>query len=285
MATRWEITKAVRASDLPAPARLIMLVLADVAEVGTAEIPQQHTPSLKVLARETGLNESTVKRHLTALDGAGWILRLRPAPQDARLRGERTRYRLTLPGGAEKAQGVGAQRAHVGAEGARPGRTESPIKEEVRSSSDQNHSSSPKPTKAEQVHRPDVEKICEHLADRIAANGSKRPPINAAWRTAARLLLDADGRTVEQVLNAIDWCQNDTFWKANILSMPKLREKYDQLRLAAQRAAVKTAPAERPPSTAPTVIPVGERCPDHRDQRAGKCRHCRARSLAKGEAQ
>ena len=83
--------------------------------------------------------------------------------------------------------------------------------------------------------RHDVEAICAHLAQAIEANGSKRPTITKRWRTSARLLIDADGRTVEQVHAAIDWCQADTFWRSVILSMPKLREKYDQIRLAAQR--------------------------------------------------
>ena len=81
--------------------------------------------------------------------------------------------------------------------------------------------------------RDDVERLCAHLADRIEANGSKRPAIGKKWRDAARLLIDRDGRTEQQVTAAIDWCQQDEFWHRNILSMPKLREKYDQLRLAA----------------------------------------------------
>lgn len=83
--------------------------------------------------------------------------------------------------------------------------------------------------------RDDAERLCEHLADRIAANGSKRPVVNAKWRDAARLLIDKDGRTEDDVHKAIDWCQADEFWRANILSMPKLREKYDQLRMHAMR--------------------------------------------------
>jgi hypothetical protein len=82
--------------------------------------------------------------------------------------------------------------------------------------------------------RPDIERLCEHLADRIEANGSKRPKVGKAWRTACRLLLDADHRTEGQVWKAIDWCQNDEFWRANILSMPALRKQYDTLRLKAQ---------------------------------------------------
>lgn len=83
--------------------------------------------------------------------------------------------------------------------------------------------------------RDDVEAICEHLADRIEANGVKRPTITKAWRDAARLMLDRDERSVGDVLAAINWSQSDEFWRANILSMPKLRQKYDQLRLQANR--------------------------------------------------
>lgn len=85
--------------------------------------------------------------------------------------------------------------------------------------------------------RPDVDALCILLADRIEANGSKRPTITDRWRQAARLMLDRDGRTPEQVRAAIDWSQDDEFWRVNILSMPKLRQKFDQLRLAAARGS------------------------------------------------
>jgi len=83
--------------------------------------------------------------------------------------------------------------------------------------------------------REDVDRICEHLAGLVAANGSKAPTITARWRDSARLMLDRDGRTEQEIHGAIDWCQADEFWRGNILSLPKLREKYDQLRLQAQR--------------------------------------------------
>src|SRR5690606_6536350 len=99
--------------------------------------------------------------------------------------------------------------------------------------------------------RPDVTRICQHLADRIEANGCKRPTVSKRWLDAARLMLDIDGRTEAQIIGAIDWCQSDEFWRSNILSMPKLREKYDQLRLAAQRGnGARASPAAARPSTA-----------------------------------
>ena len=85
--------------------------------------------------------------------------------------------------------------------------------------------------------RADVARLCEHLAERIEANGAKRPAITGKWRDAARLMLDNDHRTEQEVHGAIDWCQGDEFWRGNVLSMPKLREKYDQLRLQAQRSS------------------------------------------------
>lgn len=83
--------------------------------------------------------------------------------------------------------------------------------------------------------RPDVDRLCTLLADLVEANGSKRPTITKRWTDACRLMLDTDGRTEAQAEKAIRWCQADEFWRANVLSMPTLRDKFDQLRLAAQR--------------------------------------------------
>lgn len=83
--------------------------------------------------------------------------------------------------------------------------------------------------------REDVLKVCNLLADLIENNGSKRPTIGQRWLDAARLMIDKDGRTVEEISGAIRWSQNDDFWRSNILSIPKLRDKYDTLRLQASR--------------------------------------------------
>lgn len=96
---------------------------------------------------------------------------------------------------------------------------------------------------ADATPRDDVERICAHLADRIAEDGSQRPSVGKGWRDAARLMLDKDGRTEDEIHAAIDWCQSHHFWRANVLSLPKLREKYDQLRKVA--AAEKQRPARQ----------------------------------------
>ena len=103
--------------------------------------------------------------------------------------------------------------------------------------------------------REDVERLCAHLAERIVANGCRVPTVNQDWRDAARLMLDKD-RLAESHLHAvIDWCQSHEFWRSNILSMPTLREKYDQLRLQAERSRVgKSGTNGQGPSDAPGPV-------------------------------
>lgn len=81
--------------------------------------------------------------------------------------------------------------------------------------------------------RPEVESLCQRLADRIEANGSPRPTITRRWLDECRRMLDRDKRDVARTERLIDWCQANSFWRANILSMPTFREQYDKLRLQA----------------------------------------------------
>lgn len=88
--------------------------------------------------------------------------------------------------------------------------------------------------------RSDVDRLCEHLARRVCEDGSKRPAITQKWRDAARLLIDKDGRSEQQVHNAIDWSQDHHFWRSNIMSMPTLRAQYDRLRKVADDERAKS---------------------------------------------
>jgi len=92
---------------------------------------------------------------------------------------------------------------------------------------------SKKRAKKPEPQRDDVDALCARLAEWVVKNGSKPPTVGEAWKREARLLLDEDERDLDKALALIDWCQQDSFWRKNILGMPKFREKYDQLRLAA----------------------------------------------------
>lgn len=94
----------------------------------------------------------------------------------------------------------------------------------------------PQPVESGEPLRHDVEEICELLADLIRQNGSKAT-VSAKWRDAARLMIDRDERPLAEAERLIRWCQDSEFWRGNILSMPTFREKYDKLRLQAERDA------------------------------------------------
>ncbi len=79
----------------------------------------------------------------------------------------------------------------------------------------------------------EAEDLAHLLASLIESNGSKKPSVTTAWLTAADRLLRLDGRDPEEAAHILRWCQADDFWRGNILSMTKFREKYDQLRLKA----------------------------------------------------
>ena len=93
--------------------------------------------------------------------------------------------------------------------------------------------------------RPEMVELLDLLDECIQGNGFKVPNRTKKNRDAVRLLLDRDGKTVDQVRAAIRWATGDEFWRGNIRSMSKLREKWDQLSAAAARAK-NHAGAQRP---------------------------------------
>ena len=52
----------------------------------------------------------------------------------------------------------------------------------------------------------------------------KKPNLQS-WADHIRLMMERDDRTEEQIKYLIEWSQSNSFWKSNILSTKKLREK------------------------------------------------------------
>lgn len=80
----------------------------------------------------------------------------------------------------------------------------------------------------------DEESVPFQLSLRLLHNIRKnneefKEPDLQKWSNDIRLMMDKDNRSEEQIRYLIDWCQQDSFWKANILSPSKLRKQYDQL--------------------------------------------------------
>lgn len=81
----------------------------------------------------------------------------------------------------------------------------------------------------------EAEPLANLLADLIEGNGSKRPNVTATWIQEIDRMIRLDGRAPADIAGAIHWSQRSTFWRANILSPKKLRDKFDTLRLQAER--------------------------------------------------
>ena len=62
-------------------------------------------------------------------------------------------------------------------------------------------------------------------------NPKAKQPNFQNWSKEFDYILRIDNKNIEEVERVIRWCQHDSFWKSNILSPKKLREKYDQLYL------------------------------------------------------
>jgi predicted transcriptional regulator len=68
------------------------------------------------------------------------------------------------------------------------------------------------------------EKMCEN-------NPNAKVPDFQKWADYIRLMIEQDKRDPKLIAKVIEFSQKDDFWKANILSTKKLREKYEQLYL------------------------------------------------------
>lgn len=77
-------------------------------------------------------------------------------------------------------------------------------------------------------------RLAMYLYSKIKENNPEHRPLTDAqkqsWADHIRLMIERDNRTAEQIKNMIDWCQNNEFWKQNILSTAKLRKQYDTMR-------------------------------------------------------
>jgi len=189
-------------------------------------------PSVARIMRYTLLSERAIRNHLAGLEKLGLIERgdstvvashihrsdRRPQSWNLRLdlmSGVPYMQVVNLRGANEASNGV-----HLTTERGAPDAPETYIEPQVEPSN---------------IFVSDAVALCDYLADLIEENGSRRPQVSKRWVDEMEKILRLDGRSANQVRAAISWCQGDAFWKANILSPTKLRQKYDQLRLQAQR--------------------------------------------------
>ena len=76
--------------------------------------------------------------------------------------------------------------------------------------------------------------LARFLEKNIAENNSKFPQSESQcqrWAKDFDLMIRRDKIDADDIAEVIEWCQKDSFWRSNILSGKKLREKYQQLRM------------------------------------------------------
>lgn len=94
---------------------------------------------------------------------------------------------------------------------------------------------------ADAVATPPVDPVHLDLAECLrnailASKPDARVPSDLTrWATTARLMIERDHRTPDSIAAVIQYAQGDDFWRANVLSMDKLRTQFDRLELQMQR--------------------------------------------------
>ena len=76
--------------------------------------------------------------------------------------------------------------------------------------------------------------LARFLEKNIAENNQKFPKSESQrqrWAKDFDLMIRRDKIDADDIAEVIEWCQKDSFWRSNILSGKKLREKYQQLRM------------------------------------------------------
>lgn len=86
-------------------------------------------------------------------------------------------------------------------------------------------------------HDENIVELTNHLIYWITRNNPKaKIPTNLnKWNDEMERIERLDKYDYMQIRSVIDWCQEDHFWKGNILSVPKLREKMGTLIMQMQR--------------------------------------------------
>lgn len=90
------------------------------------------------------------------------------------------------------------------------------------------------PSKTAQAPSEEARTLASLLCQRILGNNPNAKITDTQkvkWAREADLMIRCDRRTESEIRGHIEWSQKDSFWQTIILSMAKLREKFDQLTL------------------------------------------------------
>lgn len=245
------ITWAYAQSALKAGPKFTLVTLADMAD-------QEHScyPGIDTLADLTGYKATAIRAHVDALIDAGLIITERRHKRNGARTSDRYYLQLgdaktvTPDSDATNSKPNAGKRDDLTPDSEAPNAGfRTPLKDEppVEPKGEPKDESAPAVAVAPSTGERFAEPLCGVLVAALRDNGSKVPDkLTKDWLDAARLLVDRDGRDPHEARELIIWATQDvSFWQANILSMPKFRQRYDQLRLGRQRQPGTTKPSVR----------------------------------------
>ncbi len=236
------------------------LTLPAVSEDGRKDILRPILPA--VLARMVGGTAEDVERLLAELEDAGVFSRTpegvifsRRMVQDEKLRETRA------SGGAKSLNHPNVPQPKASSKDTSKGSLGGSLGESF-GGSPSSSSSSSKNIMSEPQNGSDIEiapaqkrlaSVPSQLACRLAAllkaeirrnkpDYRITPSQDRRWAVTAQRMLDIDQRNSEAVAKVIRWVQGDAFEMANVLSMDKLRARFDQLELKARKANTGSTP-------------------------------------------
>jgi hypothetical protein len=103
----------------------------------------------------------------------------------------------------------------------------------VTSAAPKSSSAEPGPEPKSDPWEQPAEGLCE-LMQALVSERAKPPTITAAWRHDARLLLSRDKRPLAEAEALMRWAASHSFWRRNVMGLPKFREQYDRLLMEMQ---------------------------------------------------
>ena len=183
---------------MPSSEKLVLLCLADCHNADTG----QCNPSVNYICKKTSLDRKTILKSLKLLNDKNWLSR-------TKVEGSSNQYFLALGGSPLTALGEG----------------------EISSKAVPNlgHKPKTKPKKNLRWEDGDLETAESIYNLLLALNPKHKKPSMETWANTIRLMRESDGHTHFDIMDLFRFANSDSFWKSNILSPAKLREKWDVL--------------------------------------------------------
>ena len=200
----WEV-------DIPSSEKLVLLCLSDCHNADTG----QCNPSVSYIAKKTSLDRKTVLKSLRSLNDREILSR-------AKVEGSSNQYFLSIGGSPI----LGHGQSHISPEPV-PNLGHKPIN---------------KPKKNLRWEKVDMETVESIFNLLLALNPKHRKPNMDSWANEIRLMRENDGHSHSEIMDLFRFANNDNFWKSNILSPKKLRDKWDVLTI--KKGDTKQTPTE-----------------------------------------